>query len=190
MLTNDDFAEFVQDMIGEDVPLRAAGLQVLWESPAADERLLPYLEYLLHDESPCLLAIPYRFGVVRWLAAQALAAERAALGILEPVRLQNVVKPLSTADVITAKYEAGIKGRGGVEGVLESIGILNEMGYLPRYDLELSYWIDEDKDEDKKDEAVPHMIERTPDFIGAYARIRRHRIEPACTSLLPLCREA
>jgi len=36
------------------------------------------------------------------------------------------------------------------------------MGYLPRYDLELSYWIDEDKDE--QDEAAPDMIERMPAF--------------------------
>lgn len=91
-----------------------------------------------------------------------MAAERAAQGILEPVRLQNVVPPLSTGDVIAAEYEAGINGRGGVEGILESIGILNEMGYLPRYDLELSYWIDEDKHEDEEDKEMPHMIERVP----------------------------
>lgn len=164
MLTDQELSEVVEDLTSSDASFRCVMLRVLWERPAADERLLPYLEYLLHDESPCLLAIPYRFGVVRWLAAQVLAAERAALGILEPVRLQNVVPPLSTGDVLGAEYEAGIKGRGGVEGVLESIGILNEMGYLPRYDLELSYWIDEDKHEDEKDEEMPHMIERMPAF--------------------------
>jgi len=164
MLTDQELSEVIEELTSSDASFRCIMLRVLWESPAADERILPYLSYLLHDKSPCLLAIPYRFGVIRWLAAQALAAERAALGILEPVRLQNVVPPLSTGDVIAAEYEAGINGRGGVEGVLESIGILNEMGYLPRYDLELSYWIDENKDEEDEDEdeEMPDMIERMP----------------------------
>ncbi|MGB0386575.1 MAG: hypothetical protein ACPGWR_17335 [Ardenticatenaceae bacterium] len=166
MLTNQELSEVVEDLTSSDASFRCVMLRVLWESPAADKRILPYLERLLHDKSACLLAIPYCFGEIRWLAAQALGAERAALGILEPVRLQNAVKPLSTADVVTAEYEAGIDGRGGVEGVLESFAILNEMGYLPRYDLELSYWIDEEEyeyeDEDEEHQERPYTIERMP----------------------------
>ena len=117
MLTSEDFSEFVQDMIGDDVSLRADGLQVLWESPSADERVLPYLSRLLYDKSPCLLSIPYLFGEIRWLAAHALAAERAALGIQKPVCLPQVVKPLETGDIVRAEYAAGIEPRGGVDGL-------------------------------------------------------------------------
>lgn len=163
MLTNQELSEVVEDLTSDDASFRCIMLRVLWDDPAADERILPYLEHLLHDKSPCLLAIPYRFGVIRWLAAQALAAERAALGIPEPIRLQNVVKPLSTADVATAEHEASIDGRGGVEGVLESIAILNEMGYLPRYDLELSYWIDEDEEDE---EEAPYRREGVPALVA------------------------
>lgn len=64
MLTDQELSEVVEDLTSSDASFRCVMLRVLWERPAADERLLPYLEYLLHDESPCLLAIPYRFGVI------------------------------------------------------------------------------------------------------------------------------
>ena len=142
MLTTEEFPEIIEDLIGSDVSMKAALLRVLWQHPSADERILPYLSRLLYDKSPCLLSIPSLFGEIRWLAAHALAAERAVLGIQKPVCLRQVVKPLDTGGIVRAEYAAGIKPRGGVDGLLVNFAILNDMGYLPLYDLDLSYWID------------------------------------------------
>ena len=121
----------------DEVVWRAAALQDLWEFPSADPRILPYLEERLHDKTPCLLAIPYVFGEIRWLAAHALAAERAALGINQSVRV-TVVKPAETLDIMAAECKADIDGEGGVEGLLESLAILRDMGYMPM--TELNIW--------------------------------------------------
>ena len=66
-----------------------------------------------------------------------MAAERAALGINEPVGVQNVVKPINTAGITYAEEAANVEFKGGVEGVLENLAILRDMGYLPRIDLNL-----------------------------------------------------
>ncbi|HMW02032.1 MAG TPA: hypothetical protein PKE58_17965, partial [Acidobacteriota bacterium] len=56
---------------------KAITLNNLISSPRIDERLLPYLEQLLTDQSACLISIPYQFGEIRWLAAHVLAKTRA-----------------------------------------------------------------------------------------------------------------
>ncbi|MGB0384997.1 MAG: hypothetical protein ACPGWR_09260 [Ardenticatenaceae bacterium] len=138
MMTDQDFSEFVEDMMNGDITLRAASLEALWQRPTGDKRFLPYLEQLLHDKTPCVLGLPYVFGEIRWLAAQALAAEREVLGITKPVRLQNVVKPIYTAGISQAEQAAGVEFKWGVEGVLENLAILRDMGYLPMCELNLS----------------------------------------------------
>lgn len=137
-MTDQDFAEFVEDMMNGDITLRGASLRALSKLPTGDERFLPYLEQLLYDKTPCVLGIPYIFGEIRWLAAHALAAEREVQGILTPVRLQNVVRPIYTAGISEAEEAAGVEFKWGVEGVLENLPILRDMGYLPMYDLNLS----------------------------------------------------
>ena len=137
MLTEQEFTELMEDIASEDVSFLAATLKVLWEYPSADRRVLPYLEPLLHDKTPCVLGHPYVFGEIRWLAAKALAAERAALGINQLVQV-TVVKPAETLDIMQAEYEAKIDGEGGVEGLLESLAILRDMGYMPM--TELNIW--------------------------------------------------
>lgn len=91
MLTNQEWKETVEHLTGSDLSFKVAALKDFWRFPSADPRLLPYLEDLIDDKTPCLLAIPYLFGEVRWLAAKALLAEREALGIRQPVRVRNVV---------------------------------------------------------------------------------------------------
>jgi len=71
------------------------------------------------------------------LAAKALAAEREALGIREPVYLQNVVRPIKTSGIMKAEDEANIEGRAGIEGLGENLAILRDMDKLPLYDLYL-----------------------------------------------------
>ena len=66
-----------------------------------------------------------------------MAAERAALSINQPVRV-TVVKPAETLDIMAAECKADIDGEGGVEGLLESLAILRDMGYMPM--TELNIW--------------------------------------------------
>jgi hypothetical protein len=137
MLTDQEFSEFVEDMTVENISKKAAMLRAISKLPSADKRVTLYLERLLHDTTPCLLGIPYIFGEIRWLAAKALAAEREALAIRETVRLQNVVRPLNTMGIMRAADAANVRVRGGVEGLLETLGKLQEMDKLPLYDLYL-----------------------------------------------------
>lgn len=137
MLKNDEFQEIVKDLHSQDTSLRVATLKTLCQEPSEDERLLPHLEALLDDTTLCVVMLPYRYGEIRWLAARTLVAERAALGCSEPVFLQNVVRPLDTEELANLALEAGVKSRGNVDGVLETLATLREMGRLPLYDLEL-----------------------------------------------------
>ena len=137
MLANEDFIDLIQHLTGSDISLRAIALEDLWQYPSGDKRVLPYVEELLHDTTPCLLGIPFIFGEIRWLAAKALAAEREALGIGKPVRLWNVVRPIDMKEYTTARKAAQVELKPGVEGVLENIAILRDMGCLPLVDLNL-----------------------------------------------------
>jgi len=137
MLSDYELHETIEDLHSQEISMRVAALKNLRQDPSEDLRVLPYLEALLDDTTPCIVMLPYRFGEIRWLAAYALAAERAALGIKEPVRLQGVVRPLSTEEFVAIRNTVGIEVKGGVEGVLKGMHTLREMGQLPLYDLEL-----------------------------------------------------
>jgi hypothetical protein len=132
----EDFQAFVRAMETGELLERTSWLQVLTQDPSRDPRVLPYLEKLLEDQTPCLVMIPYMFGEVRWLAARARAVERAKLGLGELVRV-TVIDPLDTGELARLKQEAGIHGRGGVEGQLETLRRLAEMGKAPLIELEL-----------------------------------------------------
>jgi hypothetical protein len=111
MLTGQEFTEFVEDITSGDLSPVVATVEDLRDYPSADARVLPYLSRLLYDKRACLVAIPFLFAEVKWLAAHALAAERAALGIQKPVRLRQVVTPLDTGGIVSAEYAAGIEQR-------------------------------------------------------------------------------
>ena len=89
MLNHGEFQELVEDLHSKELSMRVATLKTLQKYPSGDERVLQHIEALLDDKTLCVLMLPYRFGEIRWLAAQALAAERASLGNEEPVRLQR-----------------------------------------------------------------------------------------------------
>jgi hypothetical protein len=137
MLSDYELDEMIEDLGSPKTSMRVATLEDLRQDPSKDPRVLPYLERLLKDTTPGIVMLPYRFGEIRWLAAHALAAERAALGIKEPVRLQGVVRPLSTEEFVAIRNKVGIEVKGGIEGVLKSMHTLREIGKLPLYDLEL-----------------------------------------------------
>jgi hypothetical protein len=90
--------ELIELMKGDTDDVKDA-LAYLVDRPLGDMRLLPHLEELLEDRRPCILYVPYRYGELRWLAAEALVAEREKLSIDEPVILRGVVKPLSIGEL-------------------------------------------------------------------------------------------
>ena len=137
MLSDYELDEMIEDLRSHKTSIRVATLECLRQDPSKDRRVLPHLEDLLEDRTPSIVMLPYRFGEIRWLAAHALAAERAALGIKEPVRLQDVVRPLSTEEFVAIRNKVGIEVKGGIEGVLKSMRTLREIGKLPLYDLEI-----------------------------------------------------
>lgn len=146
MLDDNEFQELVEDLSTKDVSRLVATLKTICQYPSEDERVLPYLEALLDNRTPCIVMLPYRFGEIRWLAAKALVAERAALGHREPVYLHDVVKPIDTNSFVSLASNAGVKSRGGVDGILEAFTTLREMGQLPLYNLELIPTIKNKKD--------------------------------------------
>ena len=135
-LTEQDLRELLDSLSGEDVESCAITLKVLSSSPTGDERLLDAVRACLDDVRGCLIAIPYRYGEIRWLGAHALAAEYAARGMDRRVTVEAVM-PLETAALIDAAEAAGMSGRGGVTGMLQQFDRLNAMGLLPRTTLEL-----------------------------------------------------
>jgi superfamily II DNA/RNA helicase len=137
MLHDNEFQELVEDLSSPDVSIRVATLKTLCQDPTQDERVLPHLEALLNDTTPCVVMLPYRFGEIRWLAAKALAAEYDAIGFNESVHLHNAVRPLDTEEIVSIASAAGIKTRAGVDGVLETLATLRRMGRLPLCDLVL-----------------------------------------------------
>ncbi len=116
---------------------REAALAVLWEYPSGDDALRACIEALLEDRTPVVVGMPYFFCELRWVAAHALSAERAAAGIAEPVRLQGIPRPL-TGEMLWALLEKhGLPVRGGVQGALQGFSRLRDLGGLPVVDLEL-----------------------------------------------------
>lgn len=104
-----------------DQAVRAATLQTLALSPVAEERLLPALKALLDDRTPVVVSVPPPVvGELRWLAAHALASTRFRLGIDEPVRLEAVPERADATRVSAAAEAAGVRGRGGIDGLLET----------------------------------------------------------------------
>ena len=112
---------------------RTRMLQALEAEPIADPRLLATAEALLTDDTVCLLGIPYVFGEVRYVAAGAVAALRGALNQTEPVRILDVLVPLSADKLGLLAREAGLTDRkGGIEGQIDDLVRLRTMGVAPR----------------------------------------------------------
>ncbi|WP_164928962.1 hypothetical protein [Gloeobacter violaceus] len=132
MLADNDLNSLIQALQSSDDNRAATALTVLIERPTADVRLLPHLEALLTRHSACVIARPFIFGELRLLAARALAEERGAAGILEPVQIEDAAQPLRTTEIELLGKEAGLKTRGGVAGILDAYNQLNALGKLPR----------------------------------------------------------
>jgi hypothetical protein len=134
MMTDKDLEELISCLRGPAVALRAATLRNLSGRPTKDPRLLPELERLLEDRSPCTVSMPLHIGEVCWLAARALLAERAAQGIDTTVRVAQVVRPQSVDELADACNAADLQSAGGLAGSLQAFAQLRAAGRLPTYD--------------------------------------------------------
>jgi hypothetical protein len=122
-------------LLSDNVRERQAVLRALSHRPTGDPRVLPFIERMLEDTRPCIISLPIEYGEVRMRAAEALAAERKAQNINDPVRLIGVAVPLTPTTLHRLCQEAGLPM------VMESwqarFERLREMGMLPLGDIEL-----------------------------------------------------
>lgn len=119
-------------------PLERAGmLKALWAWPAEDERLWPVLETLLDDGAPCFFGTPMRFAEIRWLAAQALAAEYRVRNLRRKVVLQDAIQPLTFEELCELGEGQEIALPESRDDALVLFAKLSEQDLLPRTELSL-----------------------------------------------------
>ncbi len=117
---------------------RANMLRALAECPSTDPAVIAACERLLDDTALTLLSIPYRFGEIRAVAAEAVWANRHNLGIDQVVVVPSALPVCSTNDIGALAQRAGIEmEHGGVEGVLATLVKLVAADQVPRRDLRL-----------------------------------------------------
>lgn len=110
---------------------RVRALQGIAERPVADPRLLEAAESLLADREICLIQIPWRFGEVRGVALDAVAALRYVLHKFEPVVLEDAFFPMSIDQIGPKARAAGITSElQGHEGVMDTLRQLRARGLL------------------------------------------------------------
>jgi hypothetical protein len=138
--TDEDVHFYLETLAHGSRDDRAIALRNLSRSPTRDSRVQPVLEKLLNDVTPCLLQIPYRFGELRLLAAQALMAERRATGDNRPVRLRAIA-PLTADELEQTREAAGTRApsrsNDPIENQLDLYSVLRERGVLKEVDVEL-----------------------------------------------------
>lgn len=129
----DNVEYLLKRLASEDPRVRANTLNGIAANPMADRRVLAIAERLLEDRAICILSLPYKFGEVRGIAADAVAALRAALSIEAPVVVDDVFAPVSTEEASKLASDAGLPTpMGGVDGVIQTLEKLASMGRLPR----------------------------------------------------------
>jgi hypothetical protein len=122
-MTDSDDERFVLEQLRSADPRdRARALGVIAAQPTPDRALLAECERLLDDREVCVLTIPYSFGEVRFMAADAVARVRSALAIDEPVRLANTFC-FDINAVANLARQAGIAVKGGVETLRELVAM-------------------------------------------------------------------
>ncbi len=101
MYTDEELAETIRYLNHPEPQERAIMLVALWNWLSKDPRLLSHLEALLEDRTPCAFGRPRRLTEIRWLAAQALAAEYRAQGLRRPISLaEDTVTPVPAQDLV------------------------------------------------------------------------------------------
>jgi hypothetical protein len=93
-----------------------------------DQEVLDGLEALLEDSTVVQMSIPYRYGELRYAAAQALAEIRAQRGDLRTIVLARVPAPLSGDRIYQLCQAHGLSPRGGATAEYQE---LRDRGHLP-----------------------------------------------------------
>jgi hypothetical protein len=117
----------------DDPKRRAAALRARSRHPSGDPRVLPLLENLLHDRTPIIVQFPIAYGEIRWLAAEALAAERYQQNLTEHVVAPGTVIPLSTTKLYRLAEAAGVPDDDGWEPLFIR---MRDRGLLPTEDID------------------------------------------------------
>lgn len=124
--------DYLIEKLGSPNPTdRVRALQAIIREPIASPALLTATEKLLHDRELCVLQIPYLFGEIRIIAAEAVAAIRVQLGIKGLVEVPDAFPALKHDDVARLAEEAGLDIGTGNEGTLAALRTLLAMGRVP-----------------------------------------------------------
>lgn len=128
-----DALEWLESGSAQD---RATMLQVLAQSPTGEPRLRAAAEAFLDDRAIIVIGPPLRWTELRRVAGEAVAAERAAAGLHEPVTLLAVPPTLD----LKAIEDAAGRAFGAAEASLrptQRYQRLRDSGALPVADVTL-----------------------------------------------------
>lgn len=128
---NDDELQRRITMLNGDIDQIKEVLEFSLENPLGDARLLTYLESMLDDRRLCVMGVPYYYGELRWLVAEAVASEQGKLGIDDGVYLKNTFRPMRTEEINKLAQNAGIDMK---LKSFEKLQILVQLGKVPLHD--------------------------------------------------------
>src|SRR5262245_53844787 len=127
MLNEDDLKHYITLLEGDEGDRRII-LGILSTEAVGDMRLLPYIERLLDDRTITVLGVPLNYGEIRFVAAEALARQRAGLKIDEVVSISGTFYPIRAGDALQRASKAGISTSG--EGTVEVVKKLVSSGLV------------------------------------------------------------
>jgi hypothetical protein len=125
-------SSLINALHSSETATKVAALHVLRRSDKADERVLPHIEALLNDLTPCMIDVkPIRFSEIRFLAGQALGTQRRLLGIDKPVDFSGFVQQIESGDLSLLAKEMNISCSNFKENFPKVFEKLRDMGKLP-----------------------------------------------------------
>ncbi|WP_162240343.1 hypothetical protein [Nocardia arizonensis] len=134
----DNFEYVAKTLQDEDEEERLSTLWTLVHLPLSDERIVPYLQEAMNDTAVAILELPYVYGELRWLAAQALFREYCALGINATVELRGVPKPLDSSEMGEFLRDDSLLDYLVHLDMVDNYRELRDLGKIPIVDLVLS----------------------------------------------------
>ena len=139
----DEIAHFLEVLGSDDERTRVRALHAMSRRPLRDERILAACEKLLDDRTITVFGIPYSFGEVRWVAADAVAAVRGVLGRTGDVVIEDVFAPVPSGRVGQLARDAAVmqSTRVGIDGEMETLERIAAAGRLPRRRIQRSPFV-------------------------------------------------
>jgi hypothetical protein len=122
--------DLLDRLMSESARERIKALRRLRRSPDARPDVVVRVEELLGDRTVDIIEIPIRYGEIRLLAAESLAAIRGAMGDERPVVLKGVPRSLTAERM--APLEVGLELPR--MGAIEMYETLRELERIPTFD--------------------------------------------------------